>query len=182
MHDVSSSGSTLFIEPISVVEANNEIRILKGKEQDEIERIISEISSECASFGDNIVQSFEACVVLNLYFAKANLAAKMKAIAPIINNNGIVELKKARHPLIDAKKVVPVDVRLGQDFSTLIITGPNTGGKTVILKTIGLLTAMTMCGLLIPVSDGSELSIFEHILVDIGDQQSIEQSLSTFSS
>lgn len=182
VHDVSGSGSTLFIEPIAVVDANNDIKILKGKEQDEIERIIAELSSECANFGDVLISNFEACVELNLYFAKANLAAKMKAMSPKINDKGVIILNKARHPLIDPYIVVPVDVKLGTDFSTLIITGPNTGGKTVILKTIGLLTGMTMCGLLIPASDGSEISLFENVLVDIGDQQSIEQSLSTFSS
>lgn len=182
VHDTSGSGSTLFIEPISVVEANNEIKMLKGKELDEIDRIISELSQEIASFGDSIIQSFEYCVELNLYFAKASLAIKMKAVTPEIVDNGQIELKKARHPLIDKNLVVPVDILLGTDFSTLVITGPNTGGKTVILKTVGLLAAMTMCGLLIPVSDGSKISIFDKILVDIGDQQSIEQSLSTFSS
>lgn len=182
VHDTSSSGSTYFIEPMAIVDANNEIRILKGKEQDEIERIITEISFECASFGDSIIANYEACAELNLYFAKANLAAKMNAMCPEICDDGQVFLKKARHPLIDAKTVVPIDVNVGIDFNTLIITGPNTGGKTVILKTIGLLTAMAMCGLLIPTADGSKISIFNNILVDIGDQQSIEQSLSTFSS
>jgi len=182
VHDTSGSGSTLFIEPIAVVEANNDIKVLKGKEQDEIERIIAELSAECAGFGDSLIADYNACVELNLYFAKANLAEKMRAMTPEINNNGIVILNKARHPLIDSKTVVPVNIRLGETFNALIITGPNTGGKTVILKTVGLLTVMTMCGLLIPASDGSEISIFENILVDIGDQQSIEQSLSTFSS
>lgn len=182
VHGTSGSGSTLFIEPIAIVEANNDIQVLKSKEQDEIERIIAELSSDCASFGDSIIADFEACVELNLYFSKANLAAKMKAMSPEICDNGEIFLKKARHPLIDSQKVIPIDVELGINFDSLIITGPNTGGKTVILKTIGLLTAMTMCGLLIPVSDGSKVSIFNNILVDIGDQQSIEQSLSTFSS
>lgn len=182
VHDTSASGSTYFIEPMAIVEANNEIRILKGKEQDEIERIITELSLDCASFGDSIISDYEACSELNLYFAKANLAAKMNAMCPQICDNGEVFLKKARHPLIDTKTVVPIDVNVGIDFNTLIITGPNTGGKTVILKTIGLLIAMAMCGLLIPAADGSKISIFNNILVDIGDQQSIEQSLSTFSS
>lgn len=182
VHDTSSSGSTYFIEPIAVVEANNEIRVLKVQEQDEIERIISELSSECAEFGDSLISGLEISAELNLYFSKSNLAVKMKASVPEIVDTGEIILRKARHPLIDKDKVVPVDVTLGFEYNTLIITGPNTGGKTVILKTIGLLTAMTMCGLLIPVSDGSRISVFENILVDIGDQQSIEQSLSTFSS
>ncbi len=182
IHDTSGSGSTLFIEPISVVEANNEIKVLQGREVDEIDRIISELCAELAEFGDSIIQSYKFCVELNLYFAKANLAIKMNAITPEIVDDGQILLRKARHPLIDKNQVVPVDISLGTDFDVLIITGPNTGGKTVILKTVGLLTAMTMCGLLIPVSDGSKISVFDKILVDIGDQQSIEQSLSTFSS
>ncbi len=182
IHDTSGSGSTLFIEPISVVEANNEIKVLQGREIDEIDRIISELCAELAAFGDSIIQSYNFCVELNLYFAKSNLALKMNAVAPEIVDDGQIFLKKARHPLIDKNQVVPVDISLGTDFDVLVITGPNTGGKTVILKTVGLLTAMTMCGLLIPVSDGSKISVFDKILVDIGDQQSIEQSLSTFSS
>lgn len=182
VHDTSSTGATLFIEPISVVEANNDIRILKVQEQEEIHRIIADFSKQCAEFKEQLISGYNASVQLSLYFAKANLAARMRACAPEISNDGIVLLKKARHPLIDKDKVVPIDVELGEKFSTLIITGPNTGGKTVILKTVGLLTAMTMCGLLIPVADGSKISIFEKILVDIGDNQSIEESLSTFSS
>ncbi len=182
IHDTSGSGSTLFIEPISVVEANNDIKVLQGREVDEIDRIISELCAELAAFGDSIIQSYKFCVELNLYFAKANLAIKMNAVAPEIVDDGQIFLKKARHPLIDKNQVVPVDISLGTDFDVLVITGPNTGGKTVILKTVGLLTVMTMCGLLIPVSDGSKISVFDKILVDIGDQQSIEQSLSTFSS
>lgn len=182
VHASSSSGSTLFIEPIAVVEANNNIKVLQGQEQDEIDRIIAELSAECASFGDSITEDYNTCAVLNLYFAKANLAAKMKAISPEITDNGRLELKKARHPLIDKNKVVPVDISLGIAYQALIVTGPNTGGKTVLLKTAGLLTAMSMCGMMIPAGDGSKVSVFENILVDIGDQQSIEQSLSTFSS
>ena len=182
VHDTSSTGATLFIEPISVVEANNDIRILKVQEQEEIHRIIADFSKQCAEFKEQLISGYNASVQLSLYFAKANLAARMRACAPEISNDGIVLLKNARHPLIDKDKVVPIDVELGEKFSTLIITGPNTGGKTVILKTVGLLTAMTMCGLLIPVADGSKISIFEKILVDIGDNQSIEESLSTFSS
>lgn len=182
VHDISSSGSTFFIEPIAVVEANNDIRVLKGREQDEIERIVAELSAECAECGDGICTNYLDCVELNLYFAKANLGAKMRGITPILTDNGQIDLKNARHPLIDSKTVVPISIKLGEDYSALIITGPNTGGKTVVLKTVGLLTAMTMCGLLIPASDGSKISVFDNILVDIGDQQSIEQSLSTFSS
>ena len=182
VHDTSASGQTYFIEPLAVVEANNEITILKGKEQDEIERILNELSADCASFAEQLSSDFSACAQLNVYFAKANLGAKMAATIPTISDDGEIVLKKARHPLIDKNKVVPVDFELGGDFDSLIITGPNTGGKTVILKTVGLLTLMTMCGLMIPVSDGSKITVFEKILVDIGDQQSIEQSLSTFSS
>lgn len=182
IHDTSASGSTLFIEPMAVVEANNDIRILKGRELDEIHRIISELSAECGEMKEQIISGYNAAVELNLYFSKANLAAKMHACRPEINDENIIILHKARHPLIDPQKVVPIDFSVGENFSTLIITGPNTGGKTVVLKTVGLLTLMTMCGLLIPASDSCKISIFKNILVDIGDQQSIEQSLSTFSS
>lgn len=182
VHDTSATGSTLFIEPMSVVEANNDIRILQGKEQDEIHRIMAEFSMECAQMKDSLISSYEAAVRLNLYFAKANLAAKMKACAPEISDDGVIVLNKARHPLIDAKKVVPVNFSIGSDYDVLVITGPNTGGKTVALKTVGLLTLMTMCGMLIPVSDGSRISVYKKILVDIGDRQSIEHNLSTFSS
>ncbi len=182
IHDTSATGATLFIEPISVVEANNDIRVLKGKEQEEIERIVAEISAECAQYAESIIQDYASCAELNLYFAKANLGAKMNASCPEISNDGQIILHKARHPLIDKEKVVPIDLSLGYDYQALIITGPNTGGKTVVLKTLGLLSSMVMCGLLIPVSDGSKISVFNKILVDIGDNQSIEQSLSTFSS
>lgn len=181
IHDTSSTGSTLFIEPMAVVEANNDIRILKGREADEIHRIMSELSSKCGEIKDQLISGYNAAVILNLYFAKANLAAKMNACKPEINDENIIILNKARHPLIDPIKVVPINFSIGSDYNTLIITGPNTGGKTVVLKTVGLLTLMTMCGLLIPVSDGSKISIYKKILVDIGDRQSIEQSLSTFS-
>ncbi len=181
VHDTSASGSTYFIEPMGVVEANNEIRVLQAKEKEEIERILAEFSARCAECGEDIILLFGKLMDLNLLFAKSRLASKMNAIMPEITENGYIELKKARHPLIDPKKVVPIDVHLGGDFSCLVVTGPNTGGKTVTLKTIGLLTLMTMCGLLIPVSSGSTVSTFESILVDIGDEQSIEQSLSTFS-
>ena len=182
VHDTSASGNTLFIEPAAVVEANNEIRILRGRELDEIRRIIKEFSYEIAQQSEQLISSFDAAVKLDLYFSKANLAAQMRACKPIIVDDGIITLNKARHPLIDPKKVVPVDFAIGEGYSSLIITGPNTGGKTVVLKTVGLLTLMTMCGLLIPVSDGSKISVFHDVLVDIGDKQSIEMSLSTFSS
>lgn len=182
VHDTSASGQTYFIEPMAVVEANNEIRILKGKEQEEIQRIIRELSQDCAGFAQQLISDYNAFVRLNLYFAKANLGADMSACMPTISDDGEIILKKARHPLIDKKRVVPIDFSIGSDYSALIITGPNTGGKTVTLKTVGLLTLMVMCGLLIPVSDGSKITVFEDVLVDIGDKQSIEESLSTFSS
>lgn len=182
IHDTSSSGQTYFIEPMSIVEANNDIRLLESKELEEIDRIIMELCSECGKSADVIIDNYNTCVELNLYFAKSNLATKMKATTPIISNDGIISLRKARHPLIDKEEVVPIDISLGENYQALIITGPNTGGKTVALKTTGLLTLMVMCGLLIPVSDGSKISIFKNILADIGDNQSIEHSLSTFSS
>lgn len=182
IHATSGSGSTIFVEPISVVEANNDIQILLGEEKDEISRIISELSSLCADFKEQFYSNLNAIKLLDLYFSKANLAAKMNAIPPYITDDGVINLKKARHPLIDKEKVVPIDFMMGNGNQAVVITGPNTGGKTVILKTVGLLTLMTMCGLLIPISDGSSISIFNKILVDIGDSQSIEQSLSTFSS
>ncbi len=182
VHDTSSTGATVFIEPASVVDANNDIKVLQGKERDEIMRILYELSAEAGDFAESIKHSYESAIRLNLIFAKAHLAYKMKATKPILNNEGIIYLKKARHPLIDPKKVVATDIALGDEYDTLVITGPNTGGKTVSLKTLGLLTLMTMCGLLIPVSDRSRVSVFDNVLVDIGDEQSIAQSLSTFSS
>lgn len=181
VHDTSASGSTVFIEPASVVEANNEIKVLESKERDEIERILAELSAEAGAFYDSIKISYESAVALNLIFSKANLAYQMKASKPILNAFGEVELKKARHPLIPAQKVVPVDIRLGSDFDSLVITGPNTGGKTVSIKTLGLLTLMASCGLYIPAADNSKVAVFGKVLADIGDEQSIEQSLSTFS-
>lgn len=181
VHDTSSTGATVFIEPASVVNLNNDIKILEGKERDEIERILAEISSETAAFSDHIKQSFENALVLDLIFAKAQLAYKMKASMPLINDKGIIDISKARHPLLDKDKAVPIDVKLGKDFTTLVITGPNTGGKTVSIKTIGLFCAMAMCGLMLPCADESQVSVFTSLLVDIGDEQSIEQSLSTFS-
>lgn len=182
VHDTSSTGATVFIEPASVVDANNDIKVLQGKERDEIMRILYELSAESGDFAESIKHSYESAIRLNLIFAKAHLAYKMKATKPILNNEGIICLKKARHPLIDPKKVVATDIALGDEYDTLVITGPNTGGKTVSLKTLGLLTLMTMCGLLIPVADRSRVSVFNNILVDIGNEQSIAQSLSTFSS
>ena len=181
VHDTSSSGSTVFIEPMGVVNANNDIRVLKGEEEKEIERILFELSGLCAGCATDIIDSYKTLVELNLIFAKAHLAYKMKAVRPVMNDSGIVELKAARHPLIPKDRVVPTDIRLGDDFDTLVITGPNTGGKTVCLKTLGLLTLMAMCGMMVPASDNSRLSVFRRVLVDIGDEQSIEQSLSTFS-
>ncbi len=182
VHDTSSSGATVFIEPMAVVEANNEIRVLQTKEREEIERILAELSANAGDFSQSIKNSYECAVELNLIFAKAQYAYKIKAAPPILNNKGIINLRAARHPLIDPKKVVPVDIMLGGDFDTLVITGPNTGGKTVSIKTLGLLSMMAMCGLMIPAGDRSEISVFDKILSDIGDEQSIEQSLSTFSS
>lgn len=182
VHDVSATGSTYFVEPMSAVNANNALRELELKEKKEIERILSELSAEAAGYREAINLDYQMLVQLDVIFAKAKLAYQMRAGAPIMNVQGRVELRKARHPLIDPKSVVPITVRLGSDFDTMIITGPNTGGKTVTLKTIGLLTLMAECGLHIPAGDGSELSTFDAILADIGDEQSIAQSLSTFSS
>ena len=182
VHDVSSSGSTYFVEPMSAVNANNALRELEIKENKEIQRILAELSAEAAAYQEAINDDFQLLVRLDVIFAKAKLGYRMNAWAPLMNDDGVVELRNARHPLIDPKKVVPISVRLGSDFDTMIITGPNTGGKTVTLKTIGLLTLMAECGLHVPAGDGSKLSTFDAILADIGDEQSIAQSLSTFSS
>ena len=182
VHDVSATGSTYFVEPMSAVNANNALRELELKEKKEIERILAELSAEAASHAEDINLDYAMLVQLDVIFAKAKLAFNMRAWAPIMNDKGRVELRNARHPLIDPKKVVPISLRLGSDFDTMIITGPNTGGKTVTLKTIGLLTLMAECGLHVPAGDGSVLSTFDAILADIGDEQSIAQSLSTFSS
>lgn len=181
VQDTSDSGATVFIEPMSVVDANNEIKELLGKEREEIERILTELSEEAGAIYNETKLGYESAVYLSLVFAKAQMAYSMKAAAPELNDEGIVELKKARHPLIDPKKVVATNIRLGEDFDTLVITGPNTGGKTVSIKTVGLLTLMASAGLMIPVADGSKVCVFPKVFADIGDEQSIEQSLSTFS-
>ncbi len=182
VHDVSATGSTYFVEPMSAVNANNALRELELKEKKEIERILAELSAEAAGHREVISDDFSLLVRLDVIFAKARLAYAMRAWAPVMNDKGRIDLRNARHPLIDGHKVVPISVRLGDDFDTMIITGPNTGGKTVTLKTVGLLTLMAECGLHIPAGDGSTLSVFDAILADIGDEQSIAQSLSTFSS
>ena len=182
VHDVSATGSTYFVEPMSAVNANNALRELELKEKKEIERILAELSAESAGYRSAIDLDYQLLVQLDVIFAKAKLSYQMRAGEPIMNEKGRVDLRKARHPLIDPQTVVPISVRLGTDFDSMIITGPNTGGKTVTLKTIGLLTLMAECGLHIPAGDGSTLSTFEAILADIGDEQSIAQSLSTFSS
>ena len=182
VHDVSGTGSTYFVEPMSAVNANNALRELELKEKKEIERILAELSAEAAAHAEDINLDYSMLVQLDVIFAKAKLGYRMRAWAPIMNDRGRVELRNARPPLIDPKVVVPISLRLGTDFDSMIITGPNTGGKTVTLKTIGLLTLMAECGLHIPAGDGSTLSTFDAILADIGDEQSIAQSLSTFSS
>ena len=182
VHDVSSSGSTFFIEPMSAVNGNNELRELSVAERKAIERLPAALSAEAAARRESIDLNYEMLVTLDCIFARARLSFAMHGIEPVIRTDGKLELKRARHPLIDAKKVVPVSLSLGVDFDTMVITGPNTGGKTVTLKTIGLLTLMAECGLHIPADDGSSIAIFETVLADIGDEQSIEQSLSTFSS
>ena len=182
VHDTSASGATVFVEPMGVVEANNELKVLRAKEKAEIERILLELSAEAGGFATAIIGDYTILLELNVIFAKAQLAYKMKAVKPRLTADGHTLLRHARHPLIDPKKIVPIDVELGGDYDTLVVTGPNTGGKTVTLKTLGLLTLMTMCGMLPPVSDGSQIAVFDRVLVDIGDEQSIEQSLSTFSS
>ena len=182
VHDVSATGSTYFVEPMSAVNANNALRELELKEKKEIERILAELSAEAAAHREDINMDVRLLIDLDVIFAKAKLAFRMRAWAPLMNDQGRVELRNARHPLIDPKAVVPISLHLGTDFDSMIITGPNTGGKTVTLKTIGLLTLMAECGLHIPAGDGSILSTYDAILADIGDEQSIAQSLSTFSS
>ena len=182
IHDTSSSGATIFVEPMAVVDANNELRMLEAKEQREIERILSELSAEVAGFSTQLMLDYENITELAFVFGCAELARQMDAVEPHINDSRRCVLKKARHPLIDKKTVVPISFSLGDEYDTLIITGPNTGGKTVSLKTLGLFAIMAQSGLQLPAEEGTEFCVFEKILVDLGDEQSIEQSLSTFSS
>ena len=181
VHDVSSSGATIFVEPMGVVQANNELKELEAKEKKEIERILRALSAEAAAGHNDILSDYNVLVQLDLIFARGQLSYKMDATRPEIRRNGSIALRHARHPLLDAGKAVPITIELGQKFDTLVITGPNTGGKTVSLKTLGLLTLMAQCGLHIPADDQSAVSVFDRVLADIGDEQSIEQSLSTFS-
>ena len=182
IHDQSASGNTLFIEPMSVVTLNNELKELEGREQAEIERILALLSEEASYAAEDIARNQELLVQLDFIFAKAKYAKDLDATRPIFREDGVINIKQGRHPLLDQKKVVPINVSLGQDFSMLIVTGPNTGGKTVSLKTVGLLTLMGQSGLHIPAFQGSSLGIFREVFADIGDEQSIEQNLSTFSS
>ena len=181
VHDISSTGATLFVEPMGVVQANNEFIELQAKEQKEIDRILAEFSAEAAAHREDIQWDYDTLVHLDLIFARGELSYKMNAVRPEIRRDGSIRLRKARHPLLDPRTAVPIDIELGDTFDTLVITGPNTGGKTVTLKTLGLLTLMAQCGLHIPAGDRSALSVYEGVLADIGDEQSIEQSLSTFS-
>ena len=181
VHDISSTGATLFVEPMGVVQANNEYIELQAKEQKEIDRILAEFSAEAAAHREDIQWDYDTLVHLDLIFARGQLSYKMNAVRPEVRRDGAIHLRKARHPLLDPKTAVPIDIELGDTFDTLVITGPNTGGKTVTLKTLGLLTLMTQCGLHIPAADRSAVSVYERVLADIGDEQSIEQSLSTFS-
>ncbi len=182
VHDISSSGQTVFIEPMSVVNANNEIQTLLSREKKEIERILYELSSEAAGFSGEISSNYHNLVFLDFTFAKARLSYDLECFAPALSDDGPIELIHARHPLINAAKVVPIDLHMGRDFDTLVITGPNTGGKTVSLKTLGLFSLIGACGLHVPAREGSRLRVFRQVFADIGDEQSIEQSLSTFSS
>ncbi len=182
VHDVSASGGTLFVEPSGVVEANNELHTLAAKEKTEIERILAELTALVGEISDAVKWNYELICDIDLLFAKAKLGISQKGVCPVVNDKGNIDIKKGRHPLIDPKKVVSQDISLGIDFDTLVVTGPNTGGKTVLLKTVGLFSLMAQAGLYVPASDGTTLSVFDGIYADIGDEQSIEQSLSTFSS
>jgi len=181
VHDISSSGATLFIEPMGVVQANNELKELQAREEKEIDRILMVLSADCASFREDILYDYDTLVHLDVIFARAQLSYQMNASRPEIRKKGGIVLRRARHPLLDAAKAVPISLELGEQYDTLVITGPNTGGKTVTLKTIGLLSLMTQCGLHIPAEGGSTMRVFDRVLADVGDEQSIEQSLSTFS-
>ena len=182
IHDQSASGQTIFVEPMAVVKLNNDIRTLEAEEKKEIEKILQELSEKAAEQSDALISDIQILSELDFIFARAVLAKKMNATQPDFNEQGIVDIRRARHPLIDRRRVVSVDIRLGEDFDQLVISGPNTGGKTVSLKTIGLLEIMGLSGLHIPAKEHSRLSMFTEIYADIGDEQSIEQSLSTFSS
>ena len=181
VHDISSSGATLFVEPMGVVQANNELKELEAREQKEIDRILRQLSAACAAQMENILWDYDILVHLDVIFARAQLSYQLNASRPEVRRRGGVALRRARHPLLDQAKAVPITVELGEQFDTLVITGPNTGGKTVTLKTIGLLCLMAQCGLHIPADSGSAVRVFHRVLADVGDEQSIEQSLSTFS-
>ena len=181
VHDISSSGATLFVEPMGVVQANNELKELEAREQKEIDRILRQLSAECAAQMENILWDYDILVQLDVIFARAQLSYQLNASRPEVRRRGGITLRRARHPLLDQAKAVPITVELGEQFDTLVITGPNTGGKTVTLKTIGLLSLMAQCGLHIPADGGSAVRVFRRVLADVGDEQSIEQSLSTFS-
>ncbi|MDD6312644.1 MAG: endonuclease MutS2 [Firmicutes bacterium] len=182
VHDSSSSGATVFIEPAAIVELNNDIKLLQSEEKNEIERILRRLSAECDGFSEAIKLNYQNIVELSVIFARAEYSFRTDASQPTVTQDGVIDLVRARHPLIDKSKVVPINISLGEKYDTLVITGPNTGGKTVSLKTVGLLTLMAQCGLHIPCNESSRISVFSSVLADIGDEQSIEQSLSTFSS